>query len=80
MLLKLFRHRRWGAKHTELLHVRTALPPKYRHLAEDIAKELANDGLLTWLRKTGEIHISLNSHRSKDIVAIIDKYRNHPIR
>ncbi len=80
ILQKLSRQSRWGAKHTALIHVRSALPKKYRQYAEELAKELANEGFITWLKKTGEIHVSLNSHRSKDIAAIIEKYRDRPVR
>jgi hypothetical protein len=74
MLYKLSRHSRWGGKHTELINVRSALPKKHRHEAEELAKELANDGLITWLKKTGDMHISLNSHKKKEIMEIIEKY------
>jgi hypothetical protein len=74
VLYKLARHRRWGGKHTELINVRTALPPEYRGQAEEIAKELADEGLLTWLQKTGTIHISLNTNRKKEIVQLVEKY------
>jgi hypothetical protein len=80
ILQKLSRHNRWGGKHTALVYVRSALPRKYRQDAEALAKELANAGLITWLKKTGEIHVSLNSHRRKEIVGIIERYRGTPIR
>ncbi len=80
ILQKLSRHNHWGGKHTALIHVRTALPPKYRSVAEALAKELADEGLLTWLKKTGEIHVSLNSHRKKEIDSKIGQYRNTEIR
>jgi len=67
-------HSRWGAKHTELINVRSALPGKSRSKAEDLARELANDGLLTWLKKTGQVHVSLNSHKKKEIFGLIEKY------
>ena len=74
VLYKLARHRRWGGKHTELLNVRSALPREYQADAEKIAKELANSGLITWLKKTNQIHISLNPHRKKEILEIIERY------
>ena len=74
ILYKLARHRRWGAKHTELANVKSALPPQIVSEAEGIAKELANEGPITWLKKTNQIHISLNPQRKKEIVALVGKY------
>ena len=74
MLHKLSRHRRWGAKHTELIHVRSALPPECQHQAEELARELADAGLLTWLKKTGQIHVSLNSHHRAEIIQLVEKH------
>jgi hypothetical protein len=47
ILYKLARKRRWGAKHTELKHATSSLPKEFVHEAENIAKELANEGFLT---------------------------------
>jgi len=74
ILYKLSRHRRWGAKHTSLENVKSALPQAARAEAEELAKELLNEGFITWLRKTNEIHISLNSHQKARIVEIVEKY------
>ncbi|OIO21252.1 hypothetical protein AUJ17_02875 [Candidatus Micrarchaeota archaeon CG1_02_47_40] len=74
ILYKLSRHRRWGGKHTELINVRSALPREFQSQAEAIARELADADLITWLKKTGQIHISLNPHRKKDIFDIIERY------
>jgi hypothetical protein len=74
ILYKLSRHKRWGDTHTELIHVRSSLPKKYWQDAEELAKELANEGLITWLKKTGQIHISLRSSRKSDIAALLRKY------
>jgi len=74
ILYKLARHNRWGGKHTELINVRSALPQKARGQAEQLAKELADEGMLTWLKKTGQIHISLNPHKKKEIVERVQKY------
>lgn len=79
MLYKLSRHRRWGAKHTELINVRTALPRECQSEAESLARELADAGLLTWLKKTGQIHVSLNPHRKKEIIEIVEKYLKEKI-
>ncbi len=74
ILFKLARHRRWGGKHTELMHVRSALPKGYESMAESLAKELANEGMLTWLKKTNDVHVSLNPHRKKSIIELVERY------
>ena len=74
ILYKLTRHNRWGGKHTELVNAQSALPKEARGDAERLARKLADEGLITWLKKTGEIHVSLNPHRKKEIVEIVEKY------
>ncbi|MBM3228872.1 hypothetical protein FJZ26_00415 [Candidatus Parvarchaeota archaeon] len=74
ILHKLARHRNWGAKHTPLLYARSGLPKEFLDKSEDLAKELANEGFLTWLKKTNKIHISLNSARKKEIIELIERY------
>ncbi|MFH1094807.1 MAG: hypothetical protein V1728_01160 [Candidatus Micrarchaeota archaeon] len=74
IMYKLARHRRWGAKHTELINVRSALPREHQHLAEELARELADEGFLTWLKKTGQIHVSLNPHRRAEIIKMVENY------
>ena len=80
ILYKLARRRIWGAKHTELIHVRSGLPPKFQSEAEGIAKELADEGFITWLKKTNQIPISLNPQLKKEILEIIEKYSEKQIR
>ena len=74
ILLKLTKRRMWGNKHTELIHVRSGLPSGSEKKAEEAAKELRDEGFLTWLPKTGQIHISLNPVKKKEIMEIIEKY------
>jgi len=74
ILYKLSRKRRWGGKHTELIHVRSAMPKGHEHLAEKLARELADEGFLTWLMKTGQIHVSLQPGRKAEILALVEKY------
>jgi hypothetical protein len=80
ILYKLSRHYRWGGKHTELINVRSALPPECRSQADSLAKELADAGFITWLKKTGQIHISLNTAKKREIVEIVRKYLGEEIR
>ncbi len=74
ILYKLARHRRWGGKHTELENVKSALPQNARPKAQELAKELLNEGLITWLKKTDDIHVSLNPHQKARILEMVEKY------
>lgn len=74
ILRKLALHRIWGNKHTPLIYVRNGLPKGSEAASEEVAKQLANENMITWLPKTGEIHISLNPARKKEIVQLIEKY------
>lgn len=74
ILRKLARHRIWGNKHTPLVYARSGLPKETEADAEEAAKSLANEGMITWLPKTGQIHISLNPAKRKEIVQLIEKY------
>ena len=74
ILYWLARKRIWGGKHTPLIYARSGLPPKYADKAEDIAKNLAKKGFLTWLPKAGQIHISLKPDKKKEIIEIVEKY------
>jgi len=74
ILRNLARHRIWGNKHTPLIYVRSGLPKGTEADAEEAAKSLANEGMITWLPKTGEIHISLNPAKKKEIAQLIEKY------
>lgn len=79
ILFKLVNRRMWGNKHTELIHVRSGLKKGQEKRAEEIAKKLRNEGFLTWLPKTGQIHISLNPGRRKEILEIVEKLREKQI-
>ena len=74
ILYKLARRRIWGNKHTEIIHIRSGLPKESEDTAQEAAKELANEGVITWLPKTGQIHISLNPAKKKEILQLMEKY------
>lgn len=74
ILYKLARRNCWGGKHTELIFVRRGLPREYQGEAEEIARELADAHIITWLKKTNQIHISLNPHVKKEILELIERY------
>tara|TARA_Y100000310_G_C20489042_1_gene718237 strand:+ start:84 stop:338 length:255 start_codon:yes stop_codon:yes gene_type:complete len=63
-LYKLYRKRRWGGKHTALRNLR---------VDKRILKELNNLGFIKIKMSTGERHISLNSHKKKEILDYIIK-------
>lgn len=59
----------WGGRHTEIKNLQKALPDHLRGTKEhkQAIKELINKGFLNVKPSTGELHISLNSHRQKEI-------------
>lgn len=74
ILYKLARRRIWGGKHIPIIYIRSGLPQKYRGHTDELVKELINDGFLIQAPKTGEIHVSLNPRRRKEILEITEKY------
>lgn len=79
ILVKLVNRRMWGHRHTELIHVRGGIPRGQEKQSEEVAKKLRDEGFLTWLPKTGQIHISLNPARRKEIMDMIGKHSNKQI-
>lgn len=59
----------WGGRHTELKNLQKALPMHLRGNKEtkEAIKELISRGFITIKMSTGEHHISLNSHKQKEI-------------
>lgn len=68
-LRKLINLNIWGGRHTEIKNLQKALPDHLRGTKEHkrAIKELINKGFLNVKPSTGEIHISLNSHKQKEI-------------
>ncbi len=67
LLFKLYRKGIWGGRHTpldNLLHLADKASIKE---SEKVLKELNNIGWILIKVSTGEKHISLNSHKSKEI-------------
>ena len=69
--------RMWGGKHTEMKSLTKGLPD---HLLKDhksmkqvqrAIKHLIQDDWLLAKKSTGEIHVSLNSHKQKEIYEFI---------
>ena len=68
---------RWGGKHTEIRNVKRGFPAniasthKGQKLIEKAIKELINDRFLLCKKSTGELHVSLNPRKKKDIMEFI---------
>jgi len=65
----------WGGRHTELKNLMKALPDHLRGSKEAMkaVKEMINDGLLNVKLSTGEKHVSLNSHKQKEIYEFLEE-------
>jgi len=59
----------WGGRHTELKHLQQTLPSHLRGSREskEALKELVNKEFIILKISTGEKHVSLNSHKQKEI-------------
>lgn len=59
----------WGGRHTEIRNLQKSLPDHLRGTKEHkkAIKELINLGFLNVKSSTGEMHVSLNSHKQKEI-------------
>ena len=68
-LRKLMNLNIWGGRHTEIKNLQKALPDHLRGTKEMkmAIKELINKEFLNAKHSTGEIHVSLNSHKQKEI-------------
>lgn len=66
----------WGGKHTELKNLQKALPDHLRGSKESkqAIKELLNKGFLTIKMSTKEYHVSLNSHKQKEIYEFLGDF------
>ena len=73
LLFKLYRKGIWGGKHTPLNNLLHLMDKSSIKESEKAVKELST---LNWINikiSTGEKHISLNSHKSKEIKEFILK-------
>jgi hypothetical protein len=63
----------WGGRHTELKNLQKALPDHLRGCkeAKEAVKELIEKEFLNVKPSTGEKHISLNSHKQKEIYEFV---------
>lgn len=63
----------WGGRHTELKNLQKALSAHLRGSKEmkKAIKELINRGFLNIKLSTGEYHVSLNSHKQREILEFL---------
>ncbi len=74
-LRKLMNLNMWGGKHTEIKNLQKALPDHLRGTKDmkKAIKELIDRGFLNVKSSTGELHVSLNSHKQKEIYEFLQE-------
>lgn len=74
IIRKLVQWRKWGASHTE--NVLKGLPSHLRgeKVTKQALKELVKDRWIIPVKKTGEIHYSLNLRKTREILQFYEKY------
>ncbi len=74
ILIKLIKWRKWGGSHTE--NIIKGLPSHLRgeKVTKQALKELVKNQWLTAVKKTGEIHYSLNPEKTAEIMQYYEKY------
>ncbi len=74
IIRKLVRWRKWGGSHTE--NILGGLPSHIRgeKVTKEALKELLKEGWLLPAKKTGEIHYSLNSEKTEEIMKFYEMY------
>jgi hypothetical protein len=81
VLVKLNNMGKFGGAHTALRNIARGLPSSIasnregKRIIEKAIKELVNKGFLLAKSSTGEIHVSLNPKKVKEIREFIQKYR-----
>ncbi|MBI5148278.1 hypothetical protein HZA33_01210 [Candidatus Pacearchaeota archaeon] len=73
ILLKLFRRGKIGGAHTELRNAMKGMKENPKEVKKAV-EELNKEGFLSAKQSTGEIHVSLNSHRIQEIKEYISKW------
>ena len=74
-LRKLINLNIWGGRHTELKNLQKSLPDHLRGTKEHkkAIKELINKEFLNIKQSTGELHVSLNTHKQKEIYDLLQE-------
>jgi len=75
-LRKLLNLNIWGGRHTELTNLLKCLPKYLRGTkeAKNALQELVRLELILMKLSTGEKHLSLNSHKQKEIYDFVSDY------
>ncbi len=65
----------WGGRHTELTNLRKCLPTHLRgeKIVDKALDELLRKEFIITKISTGETHVSLNSHRNKEILDFLQE-------
>ncbi len=74
ILIKLIKWRKWGGSHTE--NIVKGLPTHLRgeKVTKQALKELVRNQWLMPVKKTGEIHYSLNPGKTAEIMQYYERY------
>ncbi len=81
VLSKLNRMSKIGGSHTEIANLSKGLPSHFKcskqgkKIIQEAIKEMFEKEYLLQKPSTGEIHISLNPRKIKEIIEFIDKYK-----
>ena len=81
-LRRLFNLNIWGGRHTELKHIYQTLPSHLRGCKESklALRELVRKEFIILKLSTGEKHVSLNSHKQKEICDFLEGSDNDSLR
>jgi len=83
ILLRLIKMDKWSGAHTALRNATKGLPSRYlstskgKKAVKKALKELTNKGFLLVKPSTDEIHISLDSHKAREIDDFLQKVKNY---
>ena len=74
-LRKLINLNIWGGRHTEIKNLQKSLPDHLRGTKEHkrAIKNLIDRGFLNVKPSTGELHVSLNSHKQREIFEFLQE-------
>ena len=74
IIIKLVRWKKWGGAHTE--NILKGLPAHLRgsKITKKTLKELEKDEWILPVKKTGEIHYSLNPQKANEILQFYEKH------
>lgn len=73
LLFKLYTRGIWGGRHTPIRNLYHLINKAIIKESEKAVKELINLGWIQAKKSTGEVHVSLNSHKNQEIKDFILK-------